>query len=174
VNSFATLDGDYAAILESFYLPGARTWLVGPLSLASAGEMRDDADEDPEGCLPWLNERAARPGSMVYVSFGTQVDVTVAQLDELAHGLADSGHAFGEDISALRNPNALVTLDASVLPIASFVIASPPQAMPSSASITQQDTSVPPQLHHHVCMKARLRAVVLRSYNKRCMLSSLN
>jgi hypothetical protein len=102
VNSFATLDGDYAAILESFYLPGARTWLVGPLSLASAGEMRDDADEDPEGCLPWLNERAARPGSMVYVSFGTQVDVTVAQLDELAHGLADSGHAFGEDISELK------------------------------------------------------------------------
>jgi hypothetical protein len=115
VNSFATLDGDYAAILESFYLPGARTWLVGPLSLASAGEMRDDADEDPEGCLPWLNERAARPGSMVYVSFGTQVDVT---------------------------------LDASVLPVASFVITSPPQATPSSASITQQDTSVPPVTQH--------------------------
>jgi hypothetical protein len=145
VNSFATLDGDYAAILESFYLPGARTWLVGPLSLASAGEMRDDADEDPEGCLPWLNERAARPGSMVYVSFGTQVDVTVAQLDELAHGLADSGHAFGEDIS---EPKCLVTLDASVLSIASSVIASPPQAMPSSASITQQDTSVSPVTQH--------------------------
>jgi hypothetical protein len=94
VNSFAKLDGDYAAILESFYLPGARAWLVGPLFLASAGETRDDADEDPEGCLPWLDERAARPGSVVYVSFGTQVDVTAAQLDELAHGLADSGHAF--------------------------------------------------------------------------------
>jgi citrate lyase gamma subunit len=30
------------------------------------------------------------------------------------------------------------------------------------------------QLHHHICMKARLRAVVLRSYNKRCMISFLS
>jgi hypothetical protein len=27
------------------------------------------------------------------------------------------------------------------------------------------------QLHHHICMKARLRVVGLRSYNKRCMLN---
>ncbi|EER89354.1 UDP-glycosyltransferase 73B4 [Sorghum bicolor] len=96
VNSFDALDGDYAAILESFYLPGARAWLVGPLFLAAGespeGGGGDDDDEDPEGCLPWLDER--RPGSVVYVSFGTQVHVTVAQLEELAHGLADSGHAF--------------------------------------------------------------------------------
>jgi hypothetical protein len=30
------------------------------------------------------------------------------------------------------------------------------------------------QLHHHIYMKARLCAIVLRSYNKRCMLSSLS
>ncbi|KAL6861899.1 hypothetical protein ACP4OV_017599 [Aristida adscensionis] len=99
VNSFAALDGDYAALLDSFYTSGARAWLVGPLFLA-AGEQQEEADggggdEDPEGCLPWLDERAAeQPGSVVYVSFGTQVHVAAAQLDELAHGLAASGHAF--------------------------------------------------------------------------------
>ncbi|XP_062228303.1 UDP-glycosyltransferase 73B4-like [Phragmites australis] len=92
VNSFAALDADYAAILESFYLPGARAWLVGPLFLAAAESS--EGDDDPEGCLPWLDERAGRPGSVVYVSFGTEVHVSAAQLDELARGLVDSGHAF--------------------------------------------------------------------------------
>ncbi|CAN6202255.1 unnamed protein product [Urochloa humidicola] len=96
VNSFDALDGDYVALLESFYLPGARAWLVGPLFLLAAGEDGGagggDGDEDPEGCLPWLDERAA--GSVVYVSFGTQAHVSAAQLDELAHGLVGSGHAF--------------------------------------------------------------------------------
>jgi hypothetical protein len=86
----------------------------------------------------------------------------------------------GEDIPALHNPDALVTPDASVTPVASSVTAAPPQATPSSAPVTQQDTSRHPlcntkhQLHRHICMKARLRTVVLRSYNKRCMLSSLS
>lgn len=94
VNSFDAVDGDYAAILESFYQqrPAARAWLVGPLFLAAAGESPEGDEEDPEGCLAWLDAR--RPGSVVYVSFGTQVDVTAAQLDELAHGLVGSGHAF--------------------------------------------------------------------------------
>jgi hypothetical protein len=97
VNSFDALDGDCAAILESFYLPGVRAWFVGPLFLLAAGEEQEDGggDDDTEGCLPWLDERAAeRPGSVVYVSFGTQVHVSAAQLDELAHGLVGSGHAF--------------------------------------------------------------------------------
>uniref|UniRef100_A0A0E0L8T1 Glycosyltransferase n=1 Tax=Oryza punctata TaxID=4537 RepID=A0A0E0L8T1_ORYPU len=95
VNSFAALDGDYAAILESFYLPGSRAWLVGPLFLA-AGESPEtkEEDDDPEDCVAWLDERAASPGSVVYVSFGTQAHLPDAQLDELAHGLVESGHAF--------------------------------------------------------------------------------
>jgi hypothetical protein len=54
----------------------------------------------------------------------------------------------GEDIPALRNPDALVTPDASVTPVASSITAAPPQAMPSSAPVTQQDTSVPPVTQH--------------------------
>ncbi|XP_062178436.1 UDP-glycosyltransferase 89A2-like [Phragmites australis] len=91
VNSFAALDKDYVPPLESFYQPGARAWLVGPLFLA-AGDGEEE--RDPEGCLSWLDERAARPGSVVYVSFGTQAHVTDAQLDELARGLVQSGHPF--------------------------------------------------------------------------------
>jgi hypothetical protein len=54
----------------------------------------------------------------------------------------------GEDIPALRNPDALVTPDASVTLVASSVIAAPPQATPSSAPVTQQDTSAPLVTQH--------------------------
>ncbi len=53
-----------------------------------------------------------------------------------------------EDIPALRNPDALVTPDASVTPVASSVTAAPPQATPSSAPVTQQDTGAPPVTQH--------------------------
>lgn len=98
VNSFDALDGEYAKPLESLYSPGTRAWLVGPLFLA-AGELSEEKesdDEDTEGCLPWLDEQAAKrsPGSVVYVSVGTEYHISTAQLDELGHGLVDSGHAF--------------------------------------------------------------------------------
>ncbi|TVU08026.1 hypothetical protein EJB05_41410, partial [Eragrostis curvula] len=52
VNSFAALDEDYVPALESFYEPGARAWLVGPMFLA-AGEPdgEQEPEQDPEGCL---------------------------------------------------------------------------------------------------------------------------
>uniref|UniRef100_A0A0E0LD35 Glycosyltransferase n=1 Tax=Oryza punctata TaxID=4537 RepID=A0A0E0LD35_ORYPU len=94
VNSFAAVDGDYVASFESFYQPGARAWMVGPLFLAAGDTPERDEENDPEGCLPWLDERAAWPGSVVYVSFGTQAHVADEQLDELARGLVQSGRPF--------------------------------------------------------------------------------
>uniref|UniRef100_A0ACD5X9N7 Uncharacterized protein n=1 Tax=Avena sativa TaxID=4498 RepID=A0ACD5X9N7_AVESA len=88
VNSFAKLDQEFVATLESFYQPDARAWLVGPLFLA-AGDIVEE--QDPEGCLPWLDEQSE---PVVYVSFGTQAHVSHEQLGELARGLAQSGHPF--------------------------------------------------------------------------------
>ncbi|KAM0923163.1 hypothetical protein ACQ4PT_005720 [Festuca glaucescens] len=94
VNSFSTVDEDYVAALMSFYQPNARAWLVGPMFLA-AGDMPESEEEhDPEGCLPWLDERAERSESVIYVSFGTQAYVSDEQLDELARGLVQSGRHF--------------------------------------------------------------------------------
>jgi hypothetical protein len=90
VNSFAKLDEDFVAIVESFYQPPARAWLVGPLFLAAGDILR--REEDPEGCLPWLDQQSQQ--SVVYVSFGTQAHVADEQLGELARGLVQSGHHF--------------------------------------------------------------------------------
>ncbi|OEL16327.1 UDP-glycosyltransferase 90A2 [Dichanthelium oligosanthes] len=96
VNSFAALDEDYVAPFKSFYQPGARAWLAGPLFLAPGdmSELEEEAEKDAEGCLAWLDERVAQPESVVYVSFGTQAHISDAQLDEIAHGLVQSGHRF--------------------------------------------------------------------------------
>lgn len=86
VNSFDEVEGEYATLFEKFYRNGARAWLVGPLCLfSSEGSNNDDE------CLRWLDEQS--PGSVVYVSFGTQAHVANEQLDEAAHGLAESGFA---------------------------------------------------------------------------------
>ncbi|KAF8687643.1 hypothetical protein HU200_042560 [Digitaria exilis] len=112
VNSFAAVDEDYVPGLESFYEPGSRAWLVGPLFLAAAGDdmspegKKKEEEHDPEGCLSWLDERA--PASVVYVSFGTQAHVTDAQHDELAHGLVQSGHPF---LWAVRSDTWSPTVD---------------------------------------------------------------
>ncbi|CAM0884944.1 unnamed protein product [Alopecurus aequalis] len=92
VNSFAEVDEDYVVpIFESFYhQPDARAWLVGPLFLAAGDDVLRQ-EQDPEGCLPWLDQQSE---PVVYVSFGTQAHVADEQLDELARGLARSGHPF--------------------------------------------------------------------------------
>ncbi|XP_048535869.1 scopoletin glucosyltransferase-like [Triticum urartu] len=94
VNSFAMLEEDYVSAFMSFYQPGARAWLVGPLFLAAGDVPEREDEQDPEGCLAWLDEMAERPESVVYVSFGTQAHVSDEQLDELARGLVQSGHPF--------------------------------------------------------------------------------
>ncbi|KAI4971737.1 scopoletin glucosyltransferase-like [Hordeum vulgare subsp. vulgare] len=96
VNSFGMLDEDYVSAFMSFYQPDARAWLVGPLFLA-AGDVpvpERVEEQDPEGCLAWLDEMAERSESVIYVSFGTQAHVSDEQLDELARGLVQSGHPF--------------------------------------------------------------------------------
>ncbi|PKA49185.1 UDP-glycosyltransferase 73C5 [Apostasia shenzhenica] len=96
VNSFAELEHPmFVELLESFYRSagGGRAWLVGPLSLLGGSDALDTAESAPESdSLRWLDRQL--PGSVVYVSFGTQADVSSGQLDELAHGLVRAGFPF--------------------------------------------------------------------------------
>lgn len=88
VNSFADIEGEYAALFESFYKDGARAWLVGPLCLFADNSVAESDNE----CIRWLDQQDR--GSVVYVSFGTQAQLPDEQLDEVAHGLAESGCRF--------------------------------------------------------------------------------
>ncbi|KAI3933004.1 hypothetical protein MKW98_029237 [Papaver atlanticum] len=90
VNSFVELENEQVGNLESFYKQeGAKAWCVGPLFL-----YHDDLDGEVESdeTIKWLDEH--EDGSVVYVSFGTQAEVSNLQLDEIIHGLEMSNHPF--------------------------------------------------------------------------------
>ncbi|KAL1564508.1 limonoid glucosyltransferase [Salvia divinorum] len=76
---------------------------VGPLfkELGCASALRADFHV-AERCTEWLD---SKPGcSVVYVSFGSVVDLKQEQVDEIAHGLLESGVSF---LWVLRPPHSL-------------------------------------------------------------------
>ncbi|KAF0906712.1 hypothetical protein E2562_012538 [Oryza meyeriana var. granulata] len=92
-NSFREMEPDY---VEHYHTNlGRRTWLLGPVALASkAMEERGTSclSPDSERCLRWLDEKAA--GSVVYISFGTLARLLAAELREIARALKLSGKNF--------------------------------------------------------------------------------
>ncbi|KAJ9184140.1 hypothetical protein P3X46_007911 [Hevea brasiliensis] len=89
VNSFEELERSHIPCFESFY-NGAKAWCVGPLYLH---EKMEDLDKSNSSMLmQWLVEQT--PDSVIYVSFGTQADISDTQLNEVAFGLKDSGFPF--------------------------------------------------------------------------------
>uniref|UniRef100_A0A6N2NBA3 Glycosyltransferase N-terminal domain-containing protein n=1 Tax=Salix viminalis TaxID=40686 RepID=A0A6N2NBA3_SALVM len=97
INSFEELEKDHVPSLESFYMNGARTLCVGPLFLyekmEEGLEKSFNQNQDHSVSTQWLNEQST-PDSVIYVSFGTQADVSDSQLDEVAFGLEESGFPF--------------------------------------------------------------------------------
>ncbi|XP_057985429.1 probable UDP-glucosyl transferase 73B6 [Hevea brasiliensis] len=90
VNSFEELEKSHILCFESFYSE-AKAWCLGPLFLYE--EMEDLEKRNFSMLMQWLVEQIT-PDSVIYVSFGTQADVSDTQLDEVAFGLKESGFPF--------------------------------------------------------------------------------
>ncbi|KAF9681361.1 hypothetical protein SADUNF_Sadunf06G0217900 [Salix dunnii] len=97
INSFDELEKDHIPSFESFYMNGARAWCLGPLFLfekmEEGLEKSLNQNQNPSVSTQWLNEQSTQD-SVIYVSFGTQADVSDSQLDEVAFGLEESGFPF--------------------------------------------------------------------------------
>lgn len=94
-NTFEELERNHIPAFEAFYsVKGARAWCVGPLFLYGEQSSKQSQWSSSAAITRWLNERAVTPGSVIYVSFGTQAEVSEAQLDEVALGLEESGSPF--------------------------------------------------------------------------------
>ncbi|KAL5227962.1 hypothetical protein ABZP36_016227 [Zizania latifolia] len=92
-NSFIELEPDYVEHYNTTL--GRRAWLLGPLALSGKGmAVRGTSrlSPDADGCLRWLDEKAAR--SVVYLSFGTLSRLLAAELREIARALQLSGKNF--------------------------------------------------------------------------------
>ncbi|KAG7547459.1 UDP-glucuronosyl/UDP-glucosyltransferase [Arabidopsis suecica] len=65
---------------------------IGPLFTMAktiSSDIKGDISEPASDCIEWLDSR--EPSTVVYVSFGTMVYLKQEQIDEIAHGILNSG-----------------------------------------------------------------------------------
>ncbi|EXC17298.1 UDP-glucose flavonoid 3-O-glucosyltransferase 7 [Morus notabilis] len=95
VNSYYELEPDYADYYRRVL--GRRAWHIGPFYLLNK-DKEDKAQRGPKSsidereCLNWLNSK--KPNSVVYVTFGSNVNFNDTQLMEIAMALEAWGKHF--------------------------------------------------------------------------------
>ncbi|GJN22330.1 hypothetical protein PR202_gb09885 [Eleusine coracana subsp. coracana] len=92
LNTFDALEQDVVNVLRRIF---PRVYTVGPLVTFARGELDKIGGnlwKEDTSCLGWLD--AQKPGSVVYVNFGSITVMTLAQLAEFAWGLARCGRPF--------------------------------------------------------------------------------
>jgi gallate 1-beta-glucosyltransferase len=94
VNTFHGLEGPAIDALRA-HVPSIAT--VGPLLEQDVhdGEITTVAaveDDDSNGCMAWLD--AQPPGSVVYVAFGSLVNIGLCEMKAVAEGLLATGRAL--------------------------------------------------------------------------------
>ncbi|CAN6199454.1 unnamed protein product [Urochloa humidicola] len=95
INSFRELEALY---IESFeQITGKKVWTVGPMcpcnqDIKTMSGRGNKASMDEAQCLRWLD--SMKPGSVIFVSFGSLACTGPQQLVELGLGLEDSKKPF--------------------------------------------------------------------------------
>ncbi|CAH2079038.1 unnamed protein product [Thlaspi arvense] len=84
---------------------------IGPLFKMAHSISSDINGEHVDESIVWLDSR--EPSSVVYISFGTIVHLKQEQIDEIAHGLLNSGLSF---LWVVRPPMEGLNLEPHVLP----------------------------------------------------------
>lgn len=101
LNSFEALDGPVLSHISS-RIPNLYT--IGPLQLhlrarlasqttcTDLGNLSNSFLEEDRKCISWLDEQP--PKSVLYVSFGSQIQLTMEEFTEFWHGITNSGERF--------------------------------------------------------------------------------
>ena len=89
VNSFYELESVFADYWNRECQP--KPWSVGPLCLAEPPKARDEPyNNKPKWVHQWLDKKFDQGNSVLYIAFGSQVEISLAQLKEIAIGLEES------------------------------------------------------------------------------------
>ncbi|KAG6793490.1 hypothetical protein POTOM_002699 [Populus tomentosa] len=91
INSFYELEATFADYWNKEY--GNTAWFVGPLCLADAPRVEHEPRKKPTW-IKWLDQKLEQGRSVLYVAFGSQVDISPQQLKEIAIGLKKSNVNF--------------------------------------------------------------------------------
>ncbi|XP_027121011.2 nuatigenin 3-beta-glucosyltransferase-like [Coffea arabica] len=89
-DTFYELDSQYADYFEK--VRRIKFWTIGPLFYFSNKEKTDITADGKESCLNWLDSQGAN--QVLYVSFGSVVRFSTAQLKEIALALEASNQPF--------------------------------------------------------------------------------
>ncbi|CAI9753927.1 unnamed protein product [Fraxinus pennsylvanica] len=89
VNSFNELESSYVDYWNKKM--GPKAWCVGPLCL---GKPPSTAALEKPLYIQWLDDKSEKSETVLYVSFGTQAEVSEEQLHEIAKGLEKSHVSF--------------------------------------------------------------------------------
>ncbi|CAL1358012.1 unnamed protein product [Linum trigynum] len=90
LNTFYGLEKAFVDYVNSS--EGPTSWCVGPLCLA---EPMDGEVSGPRPTyMDWLDQKYVEGESVLFVAFGSQADISLEQLKEIAAGLEDSGANF--------------------------------------------------------------------------------
>ena len=87
---------------------------IGPLFMmakTTSSDIKGDISDSANQCMDCLDSK--EPSSIVYISFGTIVHLKQEQIDEIAHGLLNSGLSF---LWVVRPPMEGLSLAPHVLP----------------------------------------------------------
>ncbi|KAJ9559768.1 hypothetical protein OSB04_004928 [Centaurea solstitialis] len=90
VNNFYEVESEFIDYWNQNF--GPRAWCLGPFCIAKPPGPTL-ALEKP-GWLQWLDEKLLEKKQVIYVSFGTQAEVSAEQLSEMAVGLEKSNVGF--------------------------------------------------------------------------------
>ncbi|MED6109682.1 hypothetical protein PIB30_035950 [Stylosanthes scabra] len=92
-NSFYELQPVFVAYLNSNY--SYKKWCVGPFCLPAQrpNKIYSHPDTKPRW-IQWLDEKLEQKNSVLYVSFGSQPEISHEQLEEIAFGLEESSVSF--------------------------------------------------------------------------------
>ncbi|GMN54321.1 hypothetical protein TIFTF001_023459 [Ficus carica] len=94
LNTFADLERESLAYLKSTFLGQQPVWAVGPLLPINDGNSRGGPSSVPTSdVMTWLDSCHVDK-SVVYVCFGSQINLTGAQMEVLADALDKSGVRF--------------------------------------------------------------------------------
>ncbi|MED6109680.1 hypothetical protein PIB30_035948 [Stylosanthes scabra] len=100
MNSYGVVENSFYELQPAFvdYLnsnSSYKTWCLGPFCLAAQQPKKIYRVPDTKPrWIRWLDEKLEQKCSVLYVSFGSQPEVSLEQLEELAVGLEESSVSF--------------------------------------------------------------------------------
>ncbi|KAG2239159.1 hypothetical protein Bca4012_023927 [Brassica carinata] len=113
IDTFEKLEGDIIDHMSQL-CPEVIISPIGPLFMmakTTSSDIKGDISDSVNQCMEWLDSK--EPSSIVYISFGTVVHMKQEQIDEIAHGLLNSGLSF---LWVVRPPLEGLSLATHVLP----------------------------------------------------------